>query len=442
VRAEWDDAHTDYATCARRPGPASLSETPTEWREQLEHGTANGWLLRGNTMLKTLASGRPIHLMHTTAALEAIRASGQLYAAAGCLVGSLYCAPLSPEAAGLRPHNMGAYLLETKQNRDVLIIEVSPGAAVPVKGIDYLRLGRIHLRTYEEHRDCLTGAEDARLRKAIVERGRWAGGFLDALRAAACGSDPCPDAVFVDRLAAAVPMVPFLGYLYFEVLSEYLMLHSTSPQTRAYAEAGEMNNRLYKQLAFSAVESMHRLFDLALFAPGHDRLVDLIGEIEPALAPGVASYVHRRLPHLFASTALDSSQDAAAVSFKDADFFTLARIAPYLLGQMVFREMRTEPRYPRLFPVFEQAKALQAYAYWNREGIPTPFNGFLPKGEIGVNLAYPHGSYAVWTAQTCERGFLHPVDQLDVTFIPRLADLQATALGKAAFPTTPEPAAH
>ncbi|WP_369392773.1 hypothetical protein AB5J72_38260 [Streptomyces sp. CG1] len=118
MRAEWDDAHSDYATPARPPGPASLSETPTEWREQLEHGTPNGWLLRGNTMLKTLASGRPIHLMHTTAALDAIRASGQLYAAAGCLVGSLYCAPLSPEPTGLRPHNMGAYLLETKQNRD------------------------------------------------------------------------------------------------------------------------------------------------------------------------------------------------------------------------------------------------------------------------------------------------------------------------------------
>lgn len=441
MRAEWDDAHTDYATPARPPGPASLIETPTEWAGRLAQDTPNGWLLHNNSMLATLASGRPIHLMHTTPALDAIRASGQIYAAAGCLVGCLYGAPLVAEPEGLRPHNMGAYLLETKQNRDVLVIEIRPDAPVPLKGIDYLRLGRIHLRTYKEQRDFLTRAEDARLRKTVVKRVRRASGFLDVLLAAACG-EYTSDAVFVDQLAATVPLVPFLGYLYFEVLSEYLMLHSTSPQTKAYAEAGELNNRPSKQLAFAAVESMSRLFDLALFAPGHDRLTSLIGEIDPALAPGAASYVHRRLSHLFACTALDVSQDAAAVSFKGADFLTLAQVAPSLLGQMVFREMRTEPRYPQLFPVFEQAKALGAYGYWNREGIPAPFNGFLPKGEIGVNLGYPRGSYAVWTADICGCGLLHPVEQLDVTFVPRLTDLRATALGKAAFLTKTETAAH
>ncbi|MDQ0990724.1 hypothetical protein [Streptomyces sp. V3I7] len=442
MRAEWDDAHTNYASPARPPGPASLHETPTEWASLLEQDTANGWLLRGNSMLQTLASGRPIHLMHTTPALEAIRASRQVYAAAGCLVGSLYCAPLSPEPEGLRPHNMGAYLLETKQNRDVLVIEIRPDAPVPVKGIDYLRLGRIHLLTYEEHRDVLTGAEDARLRKAAVERVRAASGFLDVLLATACGRPLSREVAFVDQLADTVSLVPFLGYLYFEVLSEYLMLHSTSPQTKTYAEAGELNNRLYKQLAFAAVKSMNRLFDLALFAPDRDRLTALVGEIEPSLASGAAHYVERRLSHLFAFAALDPSQDAAAVSFHGADFLTLAQVAPSLLGQMVFRQMRTEPRYPQLFSVFEQAKALGAYGYWNRQGIPTPFNGFLPKGEIGVNLAYPRGSYAVWTAEICDRGLLHPVEQLDVTFIPRLTDLRATALGKAAFRTTTATAAH
>lgn len=337
---------------------------------------------------------------------------------------------------------MGAYLLETKQHLDVLVIELRPDAPVPAKGIDYLRLGRIHLAAYEEHRAFLTGAEDARLRTSAVERLRAASEFLDALLATACGRPSSPEGVFVDQLAAAVPLVPFLGYLYFEVLSEYLLLHSISAQTQTYAEAGELNNRLYKRLACAAVESMSRLFDLALFAPGHDQLTALIGKIEPALAPGAASYVQRRLSHLFACTALDASQDAAAVSFKGTDFRALAHITPSLLGQMMFREMRAEPRYPQLYPVLEQAKALEAYGYWNREGIPAPFNGFLPKGEIGVNLAYPRGSYVVWVAETCDRGLLHPVEQLDVTFTPRLTDLRATALGKAAFVTTSEAAAH
>ncbi|MFI6155066.1 hypothetical protein ACIBCA_20500 [Kitasatospora sp. NPDC051170] len=81
--------------------------------------------------------------------------------------------------------------------------------------------------------------------------------------------------------------------------------------------------------------------------------------------------------------------------------------------------------------------ALEAWNYWNAEGIPTPFNGTIPKGEIGINTAYPRAAYAVWIAETCERGLLHPVERLDVTFVPRLADLSMTAMrrdqaGKAA----------
>ncbi|MEU4406207.1 hypothetical protein AB0F88_16925 [Streptosporangium sp. NPDC023963] len=435
--AEWDYAHTDYTDYtgpAARPSPAGLADSEADWRS-LHLDTPNGWLLRRNAMLETLTSGQPIHLMHVTTALDAIRSSGQLYASAGCLVGALYCAPLTQESGGLRPHNLGAYLLETKHDTRTMVIEITPDGPVPAKGLDYLRLGGIHLRTYLNHRAFLTDAEDAQLRRTAVKRVRAAAGFLDVVLATACGSST-PDAEFIDRLAAAVQDLPFLGYLYFEVLSEYLMLHSTAPQTKAYAEAsGEMNNRLYKQLAFSAVASMGRLFDLALFGPNHDQLVHLVGQVESGLAPGAASYVRRRLPHLFACLALAPSQDAASVTFQGCDFDTLAAAAPGLLGQLLFREMRRLQRYPQLFPLFEQAKALEVYDYWNTHKIPTPFNGTLPKGEIGVNPASPAvASCTVWEAETCERGLLHPVQQLDVIFVPRLTDLRSTALGRAAFP--------
>ncbi|MBB2914257.1 hypothetical protein FHS43_005569 [Streptosporangium becharense] len=204
---------------------------------------------------------------------------------------------------------------------------------------------------------------------------------------------------------------------------------------RAYAEvSGEMNNRLYKRLAFSAVASMGRLFNPALFGPDHNWLVYLIRQVEPGLASSVAAYVRRRLSHLFACLALAPSQDAAAVTFQGCDFNTLTAIAPHLLGQGLFREMRSSGRYPQLFAVFEQSKALEVYSYWGTHKIPTPFNGTLPKGEIGVNpAAYPVAGARVWVAETCERGLLHPTEHLDVVFVPRLTDLHMTALGKAAF---------
>lgn len=442
---ELDDAHTDYTSAATRQVPGSLAESEADWRSRLRHDTPQGRLLTDNAMTQTLVSGRAIHLMHTTTALDAIRASGQLYASSGCLLAALYCAPLTPETSGLRPHNLGAYLLETKPHTRTLVIEIKPAAPVPARGIDYLRLGRVHLRTYLRHRSFLTQAEDARLRRTVVEQIRTAAPFLDTALANATGTRTPPDA-FVDRLATAVPGMPFLGYLYFEVLSEYLMLHSTTPETRMYAEVGEMNNRLCKKLAFSAVTGMDKLFDLSRFHPGHARLYEIIAGIEPRLAPGAALYARDRLAHLFAALALTPHQDAIAFSFRQVDFGVLTEAAPSLLGQAIFREMRILDRYPHLYLAFEQEKALQTWSYWNERGIATPFNGFLPKGEIGVNPAYPAADCAVWVAESCERGMLHPVEHLDVSFVPRLAELGMTAMrrdhtGKAAGHPPPGPLA-
>ncbi|MER6318841.1 hypothetical protein ABT237_34545 [Streptomyces sp. NPDC001581] len=432
---DLDDAHTDYTHPRTRPVAAGCAESEDDWRRRLQHDTPGGHLLARNAMALELTSGRPIHLMHTTTALDAIRSSGQLYASSGCLLAALYCAPLTETPAGLRPHNLGAYLLQTKPHTRTLMIEITHTTPAPAKGIDYLRLGRLHLHTYLEHRSFLTEAEDLQLRERALHRIRTAAPFLDTVLANATGRRTTPG-TFVDQLAAAVPGLPFLGYVYFEVLSEYLMLHSTSTETKALAQAGEMNNRLYKRLAFSAVSGMDKLFDLSRFHPGHQRLHDLIADIEPALAPSAAQYTRDRFSHLLTALVLDPGQDATTVTFRDQDFDSLARAAPSLLGQTLFREMRILRRYPLLYLVFEQAKALRAWNYWNHHQIRAPFNGFLPKGEIGVNPAYP-ADCTVWLAETCERGLLHPVDELDVTFVPRMADLAMTAMrrdatGKAA----------
>jgi hypothetical protein len=432
MHAAWDEAHTDYGPSrSLQPCPRGLAAGQEDWRARLEDAP-NGWLLRAGSLLETLTSGRPVYLMHTTSYLGEIRASRQLYQAAGCLVGALYGALLTREAAGLRPRNLGAWLLETKPDTSTIVFEIEPLHAIPAKGINYLSLGTIHLATYYDHASFLTPAEDEGLRRAAVERIRHTAPFLDQLLAAACGTH-IPPRRLLDALAAAVPTLPFLGYLYFEVVAEYLMLYSTSPATKACAQAGELNNRLYKQLAFSAVDTMGDLFDLALFRPGHDQLLELIADIEPGLAARVVSYIGERLPHVLARAALAADHDASAVSFRNATYADLAWTAPGLLGQMLFRLMRASPRYPQLFPVFEQAKATAVSSYWNTEQIPVPFNGVIPKGEIGLNLAWPQGA-RTWIAEACPRGLLHPVQELDLTFVPRLADLRETALGRARFP--------
>ncbi|ORT58155.1 hypothetical protein [Streptomyces sp. CB03238] len=420
MRDEWDHAHTDYTMPVQRRSPASLAESESDWRHYLESSTPNGWLLRNNAMTDALVSGQPMYLLHVTRAIDAIRVSRQLHVSAGCLVGALYCSPLARQREGLRPHNLGAYLMRTKPSATPMILEVAPDAPIRPKGVDYLHLGTIHLRTYLRYRSFLTPAENDHLGRAVQAGLRSAAPFLDvALRNAAGHVTAAPE--FIDQLAAAVSAVPFLGYLYFEVLSEYLLLHSTTPETRSHAQAGELNNWLYKRLAFAAVEGMDKLFDLARFSPRHHRLVQLIEGIEPALAPGAAEYVRRRLSHLFAMTTLHPSQDAASVTFQGADLGTIQKAAPGLIGQMIFREIRYMARYQHLYHYFEKAKALEAWDYWNSEGIPAPFNAVIPKGEIGINPAYPRSTVRVWTARRDSNGYLHPDQEIEAVLTPHLA---------------------
>ncbi|MET8983435.1 hypothetical protein ABZX85_48545 [Streptomyces sp. NPDC004539] len=420
MRDEWEHAHTDYTRPVRRRIPASLAESEADWRHYLEHSTPNGWLIQHNAMTEALVSGKPIYLLHTTKAIDAIRTSRQLHASTGCLVAALYCSPLVRQHEGLRPHNLGAYLMRTKPSTTPIVFEVVPDAPIRPKGIDYLHLGAIHLRTYERYRSFLTPTENDQLDDTVLTGLRATAAFFDVTLRNASGH-PTPAPEFIDQLSDAVTHVPFLGYLYFEVLSEYLMLHSVTPETKTYAQAGELNNWLGKRLAFAAVDGMDRLFDLARFNPRHHRLVQLVEGIEPALGPGAAEYVRRRLSHLFARTALHPSQDAAAVTFLGADLSTLRNVAPGLIGQMIFREIRYMPRYQQLYHCFEKAKALDAWDYWNSEGIPTPFNGILPKGEIGINPVYPRSSVRAWAAEKDSRGYLHPAEEVTAVFTPHLA---------------------
>ncbi|MFJ3793615.1 hypothetical protein [Kitasatospora sp. NPDC090091] len=426
MHADWDHAHIDFHAPRNRPCPTGLAESESDWRRHLAQAP-NGHLVQDNAMLRALASGAPIHLLHLTRSLDAVRTSEQLLASTGCLVGAIYGSPLTPTAGGaLRPHNLGAHMLESRttlesrSNSTPLIIEVTPSGPAPAKGLDYLRLGGIHLRTHQAFRHVLTSEEDDQVTRSVVDRVRAAAPFLDTLLRTASGAATADEA-FLNDLAATVPVLPYLGYVYFETVAEYLMLHSTSPATREYADRGEMNNRLYKDLAFAAVEGMGTLFDLGRFHPDHARLLSLVGRIEAGLTPGVAGYVRRRMSHLFAATALAPDQDATAITFHGADLDMLTRATPGLLGQLLFRDVRLLDRYPQLYHCFEQAKALEAWAYWNTEGIATPFNGTCPKGEIGINPAFPNARFTVWTAEMCGQGLLHPVEQVGAVPAPRLA---------------------
>ena len=59
--------------------------------------------------------------------------------------------------------------------------------------------------------------------------------------------------------------------------------------------------------------------------------------------------------------------------------------------------------------------------------IAIPFNGVIPKGEIGINPAYTDLKYKVYQGRVTERNgfdFIEPVKELKIELIPRLVDLK------------------
>lgn len=71
--------------------------------------------------------------------------------------------------------------------------------------------------------------------------------------------------------------------------------------------------------------------------------------------------------------------------------------------------------------------------------IVAPFNGTMPKGEIGINPAYPNLDYRVWRAEQDDTGHLHPAEELSLTIAPRLVDIKYTLMRNNQWTAAPAP---
>lgn len=443
---QWADAHAFFDT-SLVPSPSDhtdpLAQQAAAWETRLVEETPNGRLLRSNVLFNALSGGSKLHLLHVTHALEQISEHGMLYPSGGCLVGSVYCAPLTVTDSGFRMHNLAAYVLnkeapaflakigEPSRVPTPLIFEVSlPRQAYRgLAGVDYLRLGSIHLQIYTRLEYLLSKAERHQLRETIVSRTKNSTAFL-ALAAAIAyrGARVRPES-FLQLLDETIPRLPILGYVYFEALAEYLMLHSTTRQTRERAELGEFNNWLYKEMLFASFPHMAGKFDLAKFRPSPSKLDALLAKVDASVDPAQArAYLTERISYLVAARLFTPGQVPEAWHHTRWEFDSLATQFGPLLGHLIHRELRTFGRYPDFYFYFDQHKALQAWNYWNHMDIIVPFNGTIPKGEIGINPAYPDLDYRVWRAEQDDAGRLHPAKQLDLTIAPRLVDIKYTLM--------------
>jgi hypothetical protein len=439
----WADSHVFYDGFTNKTrGACAVDARLAAWDRRMTYDTPNGALLEANAMFDLFKTHGKVNLLHVTHAFEQIVDRGILYPSGGCLVGSVYGTPLAPDAGAYRMHNLGRYILEREAamasaagrvlgEPTPLIIEVEvPRNAyqVPV-GIDYLRLGDIHLNIYRHLEYLLAREERYVLRDAVVGRARRAMPFLASCLTKTVHEVSGNPVGFLALLVDAVGDLPILGYIYFEAISEYLMLYSESEVSQRLAEQGEFDNWLYKRLLFAAFPGMAGDFDLARFRPSPAELGRHLADIAPTIdVADLVAYVADRVSLLVCARLLGPAMHDVDWRKLRWEFDDLRPYVAPLLGHLIHRELRTFGRYPDFYFYFDQYKALQVWNYWNHMDVVFPFNATMPKGEIGLNPAYPAVRTTVYRARAVQPARLEPVEQLEVAIAPRLVDLRYTLM--------------
>ena len=254
--SDWADTHVFYGMYEHNIGKKNAKSVNDEykWRHELLNETPNGSLLLDNTFFNDLKSKDTVYLAHVTPNLHNIQENHILYPSAGCLVGSVYCTPLTKQNGKLRMHNLGDFVFDkeaplfakfadNKLHKPhaliVFEVELPETSKNNLVGIDYLRLGEIHFNTYKSLEYLLSPEERYKLQELCIGRIRRAFNYLCACNQITHSKDKMDDTKFLKLFIDAIDSLPILGYFYFETVTEYIMLFQNNDKSEEYKQLGE-----------------------------------------------------------------------------------------------------------------------------------------------------------------------------------------------------------
>ena len=450
---DWSESHVFYNLFSQKPGVDSSLCTSKEykWRMEMLAEAPNSSLLIENSFFHLLKNHNKLHFLHVTPNLEAILESGSIYSSSGCLMGAVYATPLFQENGRLRLHNLGKYIFEKeapkatyyKNNNHrlkALIIETTlpHGNHDNLIGINYTKLGKVHLNIYRELEYLLSFTERLKIYEVIINRIKKSIAYLNFVHNSYFYERKIDSEEFFKLFIPAIEHLPILGYLYFEVVSEYLMLFQDCPAAINSRGIGEFYNFTYKDLMFDLFPELLKGKSLSTFSPSLPILIDYIKShnlISKFDEKKMAQHLAERIVLLTNTRLLNSDNPKNVINWlmMKWDFEHLVPLAPGLLGHLIHRELRNFGRYPDFYFYFDQFKALQAWNYWNHMDITIPFNGFIPKGETGINPASTNLKYKIYLAKIIkgnkdQYSFAEPEKELSIKLVPRLVDIRFTTM--------------
>jgi len=437
---DWLRVHVFYNTRESSDIKNDLiSELETSWKEFVFKKTPNGKLFIQNKFFEQLQEDE-IYLAHLTPNLHNILQDNLIYPSGGCLVGSIYCTPVTKTSKGLRLHNLGSFIYNKEVpkiygvNPQILLIKIKLPERCRNRliGIDYLRLGSIHFGLFKELEYLLSGKERYVLEKICVIKTQELLPLLIMVQNKLHGKKVKPR-LFFELYFNQIKNNPILAYILFEVFCEFTGLYQKTKQSEKWKEEGEIYSWYFKDSVFSLADNS--CFNLRAFQPNIKDIYKYLNKlkcINKISYENVEQYFFNRLSFLLYARLWNYNNIVNDWQKPILTFDNLSKYFRPLLGHTIHRELRNFGRYPNFYYYFDQLKALKVWNYWNHNNIVVPFNGVMPKGETGINPAFPDLEFEVF--KTCvhkvneDEIFLTPKTRIEIQLVPRLIDLKFTTL--------------
>ena len=431
----WEQCHHDYSTWDTGP---------------------NSHLMFQNSLFDFIRDPETVYLAHVTVSLEKIVEERALYPSAGCLVGSVYCVPAFAHGddGTLRLHNLGSYYFlkeaplaltatdvaqQPGRQPEIVLIEIKRGNfGYEIEGVNYLRMGQMHFDFFREKVALLDENEREMLQNKVIGGVRSQESFLLECVAEHMSGETSFERYFqfLQRASAAVSDIPYFGYVLFEAFSVTLMILQDDDFTADCRELKEFNNWNYKDLMYKMYPQFGNKFRLSEFQPNWGKITKLLDEAGLGNKERwfIRSVARRARKYICDNCFVDYRSFATHRGYLHEPIswsWASIHMTP-LLGHLVHRELRntTPDRHQELYRFFEQAKSNSIWNYWNKRGVALPFNGVIPKGEIGPNPCFTKSTISFYEGEVTEvRGrqvFVRKGRSLDLKIKKELGELRHT----------------
>lgn len=398
------------------------------WQKYFINKTPMGSLIKSNSTLESIKQNKGLRLIHVTSSLPEIEKNGVIYGSGGALGACIYGVPLRMDG---RLHNFTELLFKyelpnslkaKKINKPINLLEIYlpqenfKEVNLVTSGIDYVKLGILRINAFNNllRKYIIPKDEEVTLKNAVVKKFNETRTFLELC--AHYDIDSVDNVTYFILLKRALDTVTHLRAIYFEVVSEYVLLFQNDKFAHQHLSIGELYHWNHKKMIFDLCPILNEKFKLTYFNPQFKNVCFYLKEKskENCLIASFSKehfykFLKWRISQYIRLKILDGNPlPTGKIYFEDIIDYN-----PSFAGHLIHREIHEIYSYEK-----EIARTL--WQYWKKNNIICLSNGILPKGEMGINPAYPNLGYQIFEGTIDKNNTFKRKRELKVEIIPEL----------------------